>query len=220
MKLTQKEVQRLVDKHLTLAAASRALGYAPSCLGDYIRRLGMTIQLGRTSWNKNQSALSPWTEKIKHLARLGWNCSRIVAALDLPTQSEQVRRWCRANGVEILAPHGGPSGQWSPNWTGKEKAEYVEVPAPPDYQGRRKSNGWVKEHQLVMEAKLGRLLIGDEVVHHVDGDPTNNDPHNLVLFPNNTEHLAHHRGPKLEAYRERRARLLAQDAEYVASLGW
>ena len=33
-----------------------------------------------------------------------------------------------------------------------------------------------------MEAKLGRLLQPDEVVHHVDGDHTNNKPNNLEVM--------------------------------------
>jgi hypothetical protein len=40
-----------------------------------------------------------------------------------------------------------------------------------------------------MEKKLGRYLVGTEVVDHIDGNPKNNHPDNLRLFPNNAEHL-------------------------------
>lgn len=50
-------------------------------------------------------------------------------------------------------------------------------------------SGWVAEHRLVMEAKLGRLLNREEVVHHADRNGLNNDPENLVLEVNRGEHL-------------------------------
>lgn len=48
------------------------------------------------------------------------------------------------------------------------------------------------EHRLVMEKKIGRKLRREEVVHHVDGDKLNNREDNLMLFANQSEHIAHH----------------------------
>lgn len=47
------------------------------------------------------------------------------------------------------------------------------------------SNGYcgsILEHVLVMENHLGRALIKGEVVHHIDGNKTNNDIQNLDLL--------------------------------------
>ena len=41
-----------------------------------------------------------------------------------------------------------------------------------------------------MEEHLGRYLNPEEVVHHIDGNPANNNIENLELFANNAEHLA------------------------------
>jgi hypothetical protein len=54
------------------------------------------------------------------------------------------------------------------------------------------NKGVVLEHRIVMENKIGRLLKDKESVHHVDGNKTNNDPENLMLFKNNREHMKHH----------------------------
>ena len=60
--------------------------------------------------------------------------------------------------------------------------------------------GYVFEHRLVMERKLGRYLKPDERVHHIDGTPANNAPENLIVFPNAGKHAACHR--KLERIAE------------------
>jgi hypothetical protein len=52
--------------------------------------------------------------------------------------------------------------------------------------------GYVKTARLVMENYLGRYLDPEEVVHHIDGDVTNNDIENLMLFSNKSEHQKHH----------------------------
>lgn len=43
------------------------------------------------------------------------------------------------------------------------------------------SRGYYPEHRLVMEEHLGRLLLPDEVVHHIDGKRKNNDLSNLKV---------------------------------------
>lgn len=48
------------------------------------------------------------------------------------------------------------------------------------------------EHRVIAEQMLGRPLTDTEVVHHIDGDKRNNDPSNLMVFPSQVEHAAHH----------------------------
>ena len=53
-------------------------------------------------------------------------------------------------------------------------------------------NGWVFLHRIVVAKSIGRDLTPEEVVHHIDGDPSNNALSNLMLFPNNAEHRRYH----------------------------
>ena len=42
--------------------------------------------------------------------------------------------------------------------------------------------GYVREHRLVVEKNIGRYLLEDEVVHHIDGNTLNNSLDNLQLM--------------------------------------
>lgn len=67
----------------------------------------------------------------------------------------------------------------------KYTSRYVHVKVE-DHPFARK--GYILEHRLVMEKKIGRYLTPVEVVHHLDMDKTNNNINNLVLCADRREH--------------------------------
>lgn len=50
------------------------------------------------------------------------------------------------------------------------------------------------EHRLIMEEHIGRKLLHDEVVHHIDGNGKNNDINNLVIMNESEHHSIHTKG--------------------------
>ena len=44
------------------------------------------------------------------------------------------------------------------------------------------SNNLYPLHRVVMENKLGRILLPDEIVHHIDEDKSNNNESNLMVL--------------------------------------
>lgn len=53
-------------------------------------------------------------------------------------------------------------------------------------------DGIILEHRLVMSNALSRPLKSDECVHHIDGNPRNNDLSNLELTTN-SQHTIYHK---------------------------
>lgn len=86
------------------------------------------------------------------------------------------------------------SGSKGAGWKGgrvKRKDGYVFI-YKPDHPQTIKENKYVLEHRLVMEKHLGRYLTPEEVVHHKNGNPSDNRIENLELFPNNSKHFLLH----------------------------
>jgi len=77
-------------------------------------------------------------------------------------------------------------GEQATNWQGgktQTAAGYVKT---------RVGNKYVCEHRVLMEGKLGRPLQRREIVHHKDGDVSNNDLDNLELMESQSPHVALH----------------------------
>ena len=64
----------------------------------------------------------------------------------------------------------------------------IYVRAPQWAQPMARKDGYVMQHRLVMAQACGFLLTRSEVVDHLDHNPSNNDPLNLVLYPSNGDH--------------------------------
>lgn len=71
---------------------------------------------------------------------------------------------------------------------------YVRIPEHP----QATSTGYAYEHRVVMENHIGRMLPDNEVVHHVNGDRTDNSIDNLALM----EHKEHAEVHGLERHGE------------------
>ena len=100
----------------------------------------------------------------------------------------------RSCGCSRLGNYPVMYGDKNPAWRGGRRISrqgYVDIKMRS--HPRANYEGYVLEHRLVMEEKLGRYLTPKEVVHHIDGNRVNNTPENLHLFPNGSAHVRWHR---------------------------
>jgi hypothetical protein len=145
----------------------------------------MDIVLGCNGSKKNDWPI----EKIRQWVEVELRTHKWVAE-QLGCSNQHVSTICKANNIKAqrTGPRSGPNHT---GWKGgvKEQKGYRYV-YQPNHPNCIKS-GYVAEHRLVMEQKLGRFLERDEVVHHIDGNIKNNHPNNLEVFQSNADHLRH-----------------------------
>ena len=86
-------------------------------------------------------------------------------------------------------PMWGRNRELNGNWRGGRYIDpqgYVRAYRPEHPHAN--PQGYVQEHRVVMEEKIGRQLKRIEIVHHINRIRDNNDPNNLMLFANHSEH--------------------------------
>lgn len=110
------------------------------------------------------------------------------------------RKRLRAHRIEIrktgfkspkTVTHSGPDHT---NWKGgtyRHSGGYVYQYAP-EHPDAASAKGYVLQHRLVMELKLGRPLLAHEIVHHVNEVKDDNRPENLELT-NRSLHMQGHK---------------------------
>lgn len=135
--------------------------------------------------------------KLRKYRCMVWRC-RCECGVEIEAVSSNLMRGnttsCGCfNKERVRESNSRRKGKNHPGWKGGKrigKRGYIILfmPEHPDSDSR----GYIYEHRLIMERKLGRPLGPKEVVHHIDGDPANNAPENLDLFANQARHKAHH----------------------------
>jgi predicted RNA-binding Zn-ribbon protein involved in translation (DUF1610 family) len=105
------------------------------------------------------------------------NCGKVIWRHKYSHRKSD-KRWCSKKCRTILI-----SRENNPRWKGGKSVnkhgneyKYSYLPDHPNNSG-----GYIPEHRVVMEKKIGRILKRSEIVHHIDGDTTNNAEYNLFL---------------------------------------
>jgi hypothetical protein len=127
-----------------------------------------------------------------------------------PISGRTIKRILNFKGIKIRdIKEASLKGKQHPRWKGKitDKRGYVRIHCPGHPRAIKVGGSYyIAEHRLVMEKHLGRYLNKGEVVHHIDGNPSNNKLCNLKIF-NTFAHLSYH-GKKRKMIRDSNGRFL------------
>lgn len=119
----------------------------------------------------------------------------------IATQNKADRGYYKGQHVRYVLGHQVPEGSDNPGWKGGKwirSGGYV-MTLKPDHPEADK-DGYVYEHRLVAEQKIGRQLERHERVHHINGIKDDNDPENLVVMESQSAHMKDHGADWLVRY--------------------
>jgi hypothetical protein len=153
----------------TQAETARRLGMGTSTVGKIVRRNGVHLGKG------GRPPLHDLPMKEVERRYLAGETLQALAE-HYGVRREVIRRRLRTRGVERRS-RGGQPGRRNPQWKGGRKA--------PMHYYRRQS-------YEVAAICLGQPLPPGWVIHHLDENPENNQPENLMLFSSQSIHARFH----------------------------
>lgn len=178
------------------AEIAKELGIETALVGYYRRSLGLKGRSRPRSWDVDAEWLT---------AQVAAGRSDASIAEELKVNPSAVGYWRRKLKIDPRSRSArsramyqerypdGRRGEKAANWRGgrmKTGSGYIRIYRPEHPNANRA--GYVYEHRLVMEEKIGRLLLPGEIVDHKDRNRGNNHPDNLQLQESRSRHVKDH----------------------------
>ena len=150
-------------------------------------------RLVRGHWSRTTEARAMYTKRrqlqqpVNQTGLCECGCGRRTP---IATDNHPERGYYKGQHVRYIRGHQIKRGAENPKWRGGRWVHptgYVWIYAPDHPHTNAK--GYVYEHRLVVEKRIGRFLNPGERVHHLNHQRGDNRDENLILFPSHSAHV-------------------------------
>jgi hypothetical protein len=177
--------KRYVLEMMTVQQIADVIGCNKATVARALKRHGIPARPHTskfTKLNDKDWLISAYVNDGRSLNDIAAQAGTTAANVASHLETLGISRRSTKEGLKLKFPE-GRTLEDHPNWKGGRRITrrgYIWLYAPdhPNATG----HGYVQEHRLVAEAALGRLLNSDEIVHHIDGDKSNNVASNLQVM--------------------------------------
>lgn len=156
------EIVQIYEETHSLRVTAERVGVYREKLPNILRECGVQVL------SREQSTAYTWkNHKHPHIGKKGALCPSYGKKMSDEVREKMRPIWARIGDERRVGRKRHHLGYW--------------LIYKPDHPFADKG-GYVLEHRFVVEEQLGRILGSDEIVHHINGDKTDNRIENLLVL--------------------------------------
>lgn len=173
------EMMRLFNEGMSVSAIAKLMGCTWSVVGHALRKMGAEIKT--RAWDRSKNKYDH--KKICELYECGMSIPQIEKELG-----------CTVGCIIPALRKGGIETRSVSDATYIAKGGHIHQASKGYMWANYEKNTRKLHHRYVMEQYLGRELLPEEVVHHIDGNRSNNSIENLMVMTRSEHSILHNKG--------------------------